>query len=266
MSSISFTMSNDEYHLDPSLSASGAKTIALKSLSHFKHARYKPNPAFDLGTAVHTLVFEPHLAKSIWMGPDASRATKAWKERQEEADEAGALLLKPDDYADAVAMAEAVRANPDAAQLLAGDLVCEASIFAHDAIYGVDLRCRPDGWRRDIAALIDLKTTVDPTPSGFAKQVANLGYHIQDQFYRRVMALNGYEIDRFVFIAVGKERPFNVYVYELDWRTLEEGNAAVKYALEAYANAQETGLWNYGYEELQTLEIPPWAYKFTQAN
>jgi len=266
MSSISFTMSNEEYHLDPALSASGAKTIALKSLSHFKHARYKPNPAFDLGTAVHTLVFEPHLAKSIWMGPDASRATKVWKERQEEADEAGALLLKPDDYADAVAMAEAVRANPDAAQLLAGDLVCEASIFAHDAIYGVDLRCRPDGWRRDIAALIDLKTTVDPTPSGFAKQVANLGYHLQDQFYRRVMALNGYEIDRFVFIAVGKERPFNVYVYELDWRTLEEGNAAVKHALEQYAQALKTNEWGYGYDGPQTLQIPPYSFKYTQAN
>ena len=128
------------------------------------------------------------------------------------------------------------------------------------------MRARPDGWRKDIATLIDLKTTVDPSPEGFAKQAANFGYHIQDQFYRRVMTLAGHEIDRFVFIAVGKSAPHKVGVYELNWRTLEEGNAAVKYALEAYAHAQETGLWNYGYEELQTLEIPPWAYKFTQAN
>ncbi len=60
-------------------------------------------------------------------------------------------------------MAEAVRSNPAAADLLSGDLAVEASVFAHDSIYNVDIRSRPDGWRKDIAALIDLKTTVDPS-------------------------------------------------------------------------------------------------------
>ena len=93
--------------------------------------------------------------------------------------------------------------------------------------------------------------------------MANFGYHIQDQFYRRVLTLNGIEIDRFIFIAVGKEPPYPVGVYELDWRTLDEGKAAVKYALEQYATAQETGIWDYGYGDLQTLQIPPYAFKFS---
>ncbi len=45
------------------------------------------------------------------------------------------------------------------------------------------------------------------------------------------MTLNGIEIDRFIFIAVGKGSSLRGGVYELDWRTLEEGSAAVKYAL-----------------------------------
>jgi len=260
--SINNTMSNAEYHLSDALSASGAKTIAMKSLAHFKYGEYKHNHAFDMGTSVHTLTLEPHLKKSVWCGPETRRG-KEWTSLKEKADAEGAILLTDADYKQAVKMAEAVRSNPAAADLLSGDLAVEASVFAHDSIYDVDIRSRPDGWRKDIAALIDLKTTVDPSPEGFARQVANFGYHIQDQFYRRVMTLNGVEIDRFIFIAVGKEAPYAVGVYELDWRTLEEGNAAVKYALEQYATAQKSGVWGYGYGELQTLQIPPYAFKFS---
>ena len=56
-------ISNEEYHLNPALSASGAKTIALQSLAHFKYAKRKVTTAFDVGTAVHTLVLEPHPMK-----------------------------------------------------------------------------------------------------------------------------------------------------------------------------------------------------------
>jgi hypothetical protein len=56
---INFTMSNEEYHLSPALSASGAKTIALKSLAHYKYAERKEStvrpwhrrPYADAGTA-----------------------------------------------------------------------------------------------------------------------------------------------------------------------------------------------------------------------
>jgi hypothetical protein len=256
-------MSNEEYHLSPALSASGAKTIAMQSLAHFKYGQRKPSAAFDLGTAVHTLTLEPHMAPSIWCGPETRRG-KEWTERKKEADAENCILLTEGDYKTAVDMANAVRANQAADRLLSGDLVCEASVFTRDQIYGVDMRCRPDGWRRDISAIVDLKTTIDPSPEGFSKQISNFGYHIQDAYYRRTMSLSGFDIDRFIFIAVGKEPPHPVGVYEIDWRTLQEGEAAVKYALEAFAKAQKTNVWDYGYGELQTLQIPPYAFKFTQ--
>jgi len=259
---IKYTMPNAEYHKSEALSASGAKTIAMKSLAHYKYGEVKHSPAFDLGTCTHTLVFEPHMKNSVWCGPD-SRRGKEWTQLKEEAEAEGAILLTKSDYDQANKMAEAVLSNPAAADLLSGDLVVEASMFAHDSIYDVETRARPDGWRKDIAALIDLKTTVDPSPEGFARQIGNFGYHMQDQFYRRVCTLNGIEIDRFIFIAVGKDSPHCVGVYELDWRTLEEGKAAVKYALEQFAAAQKSGVWGSGYGELQTLQIPPYAFKFS---
>jgi hypothetical protein len=105
---------------------------------------------------------------------------------------------------------------------------------------------------------------VAPDPTGFSREVAKFGYHIQDAFYRRVMALEGHEIDRFIFISVGKEAPHHVGVFELDWRSLQEGEAATKYALEKFSNARKTGIWDYGYGELQTIQIPSWSFEHTR--
>ena len=199
-------MENEKYHLEKSLSASGAKTIAQKSLAHYKYSEPKTSQAFDLGTATHTLCLEPHRSNTVWCGPETRRG-KAWTERRDEAEAAGAILLTEAEYKQAHDMAKAVWANEEAAKILSGDIMIEPSIFVKDEVRNANLRCRPDAWRKDIAAIIDLKTTIDPSPAGFASQAGKLGYHIQDQFYRMCMALEGHEIDRFVFIAVDKNGP-----------------------------------------------------------
>ena len=71
------------------------------------------------------------------------------------------------------------------------------------------------------------------------------------------------EVDRFVFICVGKKAPFKVGVYELSSQSLREGAAAVEYALEKYSEALKTDVWDYDYGKTQTVEIPRWAFKFT---
>ena len=78
---ISTTMSNEEYHLSDALSASGAKTIAMKSLAHYKYAERKESTAFDVGTATHTLVFEPQHAGTVWCGPETRRG-REWTRAQ----------------------------------------------------------------------------------------------------------------------------------------------------------------------------------------
>ena len=261
---INFDMTNEEYHSHTNvLSASGTKTIAFDDLATFKYAERKESAAFDVGTATHTLVLQPELSDTIWMGA-ADRRGLAWKKTKLEAEEAGALLLTEGDYLLAHDMAEAVRANKAAAELLSGDLVCEASVFAKHEPTGIDIRCRPDGWRRDIGALIDLKTTITSDPAGFAKQCANFGYHVQDQHYRMTMEAAGFEIDRFVFIAVQKSKPHRVGVFELDHESLVEGRAACQYAFEKFSRAQETNEWGYNFGDLQTIQIPRYSFQFSQ--
>ena len=162
-------------------------------------------------------------------------------------------------------MAKAVWANEEAAKLLSGDIMIEPSVFTKDNVRDVELRCRPDAWRKDIAALIDLKTTIDPSPPGLHRRLENLAIIYKISFIVCAMALEGHEIDRFVFIAVDKNGPpYTVGVYELDERTLQEGRAAVDYALDKFVWAQKTGVWPYDYGELQTIQIPPYTFKFTE--
>ena len=115
--SIVYNLSNEQYHLDPSISSSAVKTVVQKSLAHWKYGERKHNVSFDLGTACHTLVLEPHLASTVRCGPETRRG-KEWKEAHEAAEAEGCVLLTEGDYRLAVDMAQAVRANPAAAQLL----------------------------------------------------------------------------------------------------------------------------------------------------
>ena len=260
--SIDFKMSNSDYHKLDSLSASGAKTIAQKGLRDFRYKKNKHLPAFDLGTAAHSMVFERDKLETV-RGP-ATRRGSDWINQKEECDKLGKLLLTESDYDHALAMSDSVLSNKYAADYInESSFVAEASVMVEDPTYNVPLRARPDGWLTDLDIIVDLKTTVDPSPEGFAKQVASYQYHLQAAFYERVMKAEGHELKSFVFIAVGKEYPHSCGIYTLDEDALREGRAAASYAIEKYAIARDANKWPSGYEDPRVLQIPRWAFKFT---
>ena len=260
--SIDFKMSNSDYHNLDSLSASGAKTIAQKGLRDFRYKKNKHLAAFDLGTAAHSLTFERSKGEAV-RGP-ATRRGNDWINQKEECDKAGKLLLTEADYDHALAMSDSVLNNKYAAEYInESSFVAEASVMVEDPTYNVPLRARPDGWLTDLDIIVDLKTTVDPSVEGFAKQVANFQYHLQAAFYERVLRAEGHELKSFVFIAVGKEYPHSVGIYTLDGDAMREGMAAAVYSIEKYAMAREADHWPSGHEDPQVLQIPRWAFKFT---
>jgi hypothetical protein len=66
---------------------------------------------------------------------------------------------------------------------------------------------------------------------------------------------------RFFFIAVEKEAPFNVEVYELDEESISIGRAAYLADIETYKKCLETDNWH-GYTEdksINILSLPKWA-------
>ena len=118
-------MSNEEYHAHPAIGSSSVKTVASKSLAHWKGQVRKESHAFDLGSAVHAMLLEPEKGLVI-RGPETRRG-KAWTEAKEEADTHGQILLTEADYDLASNMTDACLNDNMANHLLTNpDLLAEA--------------------------------------------------------------------------------------------------------------------------------------------
>lgn len=157
------------------------------------------------------------------------------------------------------AMRDSVMAHPAAGALLTGcPGKAELSVYWNDPETGELCRCRPDWWRDD-DLLIDLKTTDDASPEGFAKSIANWRYDVQDPYYMDgVQLATGRRPRGFVFIAVEKKAPYAVGVYRLDDESRDLGRAQYKADLRRFAECKRTDTWpGYG-DKIQSISVPAW--------
>lgn len=172
---------------------------------------------------------------------------------------AGRRILQPDAWERLQAMRASVLAHPAASALLTGcPGKAELSVYWNDPITGVLCRCRPDWWRDD-DLLVDLKTTTDASPEGFARSIATWRYDIQDPFYSDGIELaTGRRPRGFVFVAVEKQPPFAVGVYRLDEDSVELGRAQYRADLDRYAECVQADDWpGYG-DRIQAISVPRW--------
>lgn len=250
-------MSNADYHAHSAISSSDVKMVAAKSLAHWKHKVRKRSTAFDLGTAVHAMVLEPHL-ELVVRGPEDRRGNK-WKEASLAADLDGKLLLTESDYDQAQAMAEAVRAHPVVQKWMGlPDFIAEASFFAEDSITKTRIKCRPDGFIHSIGLVFDIKTTTDASPDGFPREVRKYGYDLQADFYLRTLQSAGYNADQFFFVCVEKEAPYAVGVHVLERDYMRTAMFRVSSILEKISNAQATDDFITGWPLINHIPLPRW--------
>lgn len=245
---------NAEYHADPAISASHLHAVAASPYHYWK--RYldpnrppiEPTAAMRLGTLVHCAVLEPdELALRYAIAPD--RRTKEGKAAAAEFEAAGIEPVPAADMATAIAMRDAVRSHPDAAALLK-DGKAEQSFWWDDQLSGLRCKCRPDWMTGN--TLVDLKTTTDASPRGFAKSVAHWRYHVQADHY-----LCGTPMSHFVFIVVEKTYPFAVGVYRLDSDAMDHAITLRRQNLQTIADCRAIAEWP-GYAA-QTISLPKWA-------
>lgn len=181
-----------------------------------------------------------------------------------DAENEGMTVLSVETYEQLLGMAHSIASHPAANALLTGEGVAEASVYWTDEATGELCRCRPDYWRRD-GVLVDLKSTIDASPEGFAKSIANYRYHVQAPWYLEGAqaahdaghGLEGYARPRaFAFVAVEKSHPFAVGVYVLDPDSLEIGAKLMRENLDTLAECKRTGVWpGYG-DTLQQIGVP----------
>ncbi|NLA66218.1 MAG: hypothetical protein GX862_09955 [Leucobacter sp.] len=103
---------------------------------------------------------------------------------------------------------------------------------------------------------VDIKTTVDASPGGFAKGAANFGYHIQRGHYLDVLKHATGRTVEMLFVVVEKTAPHLVAVHQLSQEFADMGEAEALEARDIWRRCIETGEWP-GYEMKVNLLLPP---------
>ncbi|MGO2188244.1 MAG: PD-(D/E)XK nuclease-like domain-containing protein [Microbacterium gubbeenense] len=258
---IDFNMDENEYHAHKSLSASGAKLL-LDSPAKYKYEVIDKNrsekKSFDIGSAVHAKVLG--VGSGIEVLEFDSFRTKAAQVAQKEARASGLIPMLAKDMKPIDDMAEAVLNNVTARALLQQDGHPEVSVFSTDPELGIEMRCRFDFLPDHRNYGVDLKTVgKSASPQGFAKQVAEFGYDVQEAHYGYVYGLHAEsEPISMAFIAVETKPPYLVGVYQLPESFRDAGRKAAARARAKYAHGITTGEWP-GYPTgLTELVQPVW--------
>jgi len=257
------------YHADPvpggSLSSSGARKLLPPSCpARFRYEQDHPvhKDVFDFGTAAHRTVLGT--GPEIVIVDAGDWRTRAAKEAQAEARQAGKCPLLAADWARVEGMAHALRSHPLASALLCRDDVQpEQSLFWQDADFGIWRRARLDSVRHGGRLLVsDYKTARSADPDQFARSVASYGYHQQAAWYLdAVLAVLGERDAVFLFVVQEKEPPYLVTVCELDFAASQAAHALNRRAMEVYRDCTEAGIWPGYTDDVALLSLPAWALR-----
>jgi hypothetical protein len=243
-----------EYESIPAINVSTLEHFE-KSAAHAREAMLhprKPTDAMDFGTALHCAVLEPaRFSKLYAAAPKVDRRTKAGKETWAafEAEHAESICLDSDDFICIQRMRESVWSHGVAKQMLGGLGHNEVGVVSEDPEFGLlrksllDRISNFDGW----TWIIDVKSTQDASPRGFARACRNLHYGAKAAFYIDNCNAVAPRERRFAWIAIEKEAPYAVAVYEADDTALSAGRSKWQRWMYRYAEAVRTNSWP-GYE------------------
>jgi hypothetical protein len=256
------------------LASPGTNASRLKDLAHsallYKHrlsVPREPSDAMLLGTAAHTAVLEPQKFLSEYALWDVRADTDEDKVSPRKGKKWDAFVLanpsktivRADEHSAAMAMRDAVRANPYAMKYLGkGDP--EVAMWWCDS--GTERLCKGRAdWITSVdgaPVIVGLKSARDCRGGPFGIMAAKLDYAIQWAFYQ-----DGYRqitgvTPRVVEIVVESAAPHDVVVYAIPDAILEEGRKEYTRLLQVLGECEKANAWPGVAEGEQTLELPAW--------
>lgn len=262
---------NVPFSLYVSLAAMNHSTLKRmkKSPAHFKYERAPSvGDGARLGTAAHTLLFEPANFKPIQppinpkTGNPFGMGTKAWEEYA--AANPGALIMSDDEVRVCREQVSALKSHATLGPPLIDDAgINEVTLVWVDEETTVLCKARLDRYVAGFGT-IDLKTvdvSIGSDGEGFARQAINLSYHSAQAFYQRGMKACGLKDTSFVFGVVESAAPFGIKVYELGDATLRCGEVLVSEWMGKLAKCLRTGEWPGYHDGITTLDAPEWYLK-----
>lgn len=230
------------------------------------------SPALAIGTLLHeAMQHGDGWAKRYAVRPEGiDRRTKAGKEAfaqwidtlpkdakvLESATEANAVVTVDE-------MRRSILSHPVGSLLARTPGESEVQLIADGRKARLDKVCMGDDGKSDKPVplmIVDWKSTVDASPSGFARSAAKYGYHQQAAWYVAMLErVQGVRVP-FVFVAVESAAPYSVGVYQLVPDQLEAAttiNEDIVTRYKAYvaagASRHHTG------DTIESLTLPEWS-------
>lgn len=248
----------DVYHSWPYASGSGLKLMA-KSAAKLDHHRKHPEEdditdAMAMGSATHTAVLEPDEFDRMYaVAPEGDKRTKvvkeAWKVAEAEAAESGRALLRVKEYDLCRTLRDRIWNDELAGPMLSGRGRNEVSVVWQDEATGLMCKARIDrlcDWM-GFTCHIDLKTTQDASPWGYPYECRKYKYHWSAAFYLKGCEVIHSATRRFLHIAIEKEPPYDLGVYEFidgdHQLSLDSGWLACQTHLATWKQCVDSGVW-----------------------
>lgn len=288
-------MTNEQYHAAPGISKSHLDHIAptrQKSPKHYWQKYINPEREMDphaglsslqiynlaKGNAIHSCILQPDVAEElVVIGLPHERRSSADKQAwaEFEAENIGRYILKPKDYDEVLRVRDSFWRHPVAPGLLSRG-IAEQSFFAmrdvpdgeggvlidHETgkIIQEHVKCQTDFIRNDFDYILDLKSTDDAGPDGFAKSSANYRYPVQAAWYQDVLdAYYGRHPENWVLIALEKDPPYAIGIYYFNEMDIARGRIAADRDFKLIAECKRRNQWpDYGMK-IQELVLPAWS-------
>ena len=247
-------LTNKQYHEVDAISSTDAKAVVLSTIYHWHHQERRETPAMQKGTAVHDFALEG--GNNTVCGPETRRGN-AWKDAVAEAGDK--LLLPEAEYFECQSIAAALRADPACAkQLDHPSALQENSLFA--TCYGdtLKVKARPDSYNPDDFIMSDVKVTVDPSPTGFVREIYKYRYDVQAAFYKYVASLVGWEIAQFAFLAVSNTKPYVAHLHVMSLESMKRGENDMFKALNEISEAKQNNSYTTGWPRFSMAYPPSW--------
>lgn len=272
----------EDYHRILGLTKSGLMELR-RSPAHFWHwmnsTSGESTKAMQIGTACHTLVFEPHKwFEEICVIPDDApkKPTEIQRNAKKPSDETiasikwwddfnankkGRATISAEDEAMVRSMTEMVRANEEVNALLTHPSAkAEVSIVSVEKVKGLDIVCkgRCDLITMDGTVMVDLKTCEDASPEAFGKSFMKMGYWMQAAHYLKIAQNSGMKVEKFIFVAVEKQKPHSTALYTLDASSLEKAFAIRQRLMENLSDCIARNDFPAYQKGVQALSLPSW--------
>ena len=258
-------ISNRDYHGSVDLlSRSTAWNLLTTCPQKVRHELNYPKastPAQILGSAFHSATLEPEkFDDEFAVKPDEidgqGPRTKHYKEAFEimQKNEPDKSWLAPSDYDLVMDMAASALDHP----ILRTHMSESRSIIEGTGRFemeGAKCKVRPDLYNPLAGVVLDLKSTLDASPKGFAKSVRQWGYTFQACWYMHGLRLIGEKPRQFIFLAVEKFPPFLTAAYTITASEIDKQLGNMEKAWQLWANCENSGIWPGYTDEITTLEL-----------